>query len=107
VRDRAADVDRSQVRERAASIDRSQVQERAAGVDRSQARDRVASIDRNQVENRAAQINRDNALRGADDGRRTRQQADRGNASLAAQRQAAGGGRQADAGAAAQRLRNR
>jgi len=100
VRDRAADVDRSQARERAASIDRSQVQERAAGVDRSQARDRVASIDRNQVENRAAQINRDNALRGADDGRRTRQQADRGNTSLAAQRQAAGG-RQADAGAAA------
>ncbi|HWS13951.1 MAG TPA: DUF3300 domain-containing protein [Rhodocyclaceae bacterium] len=106
VRDRAADVDRSQVRERAANIDRSQVQERAAGVDRSQARDRVASIDRNQVENRAAQINRDNALRGADDGRRTRQQADRGNTSLAAQRQAAGG-RQVDAGAAAQRLRNR
>jgi hypothetical protein len=105
-RDALRNIDRSQIPQLPAAGTDGTLRDRSAAVDRSQARERVASIDRNQVENRAAQINRDNALRGADDGRRTRQQADRGNASLATQRQAAGG-RQADAAAAVQRLRNR
>ncbi|HRL78382.1 MAG TPA: DUF3300 domain-containing protein [Candidatus Accumulibacter phosphatis] len=132
LQDRAANMDRSQAQDRASNIDRSQVRDRAATVDRSQARDRAANIDRAQVQNRAANIdrgqvpsrtdsaartNRDNALRGANDGRQTRQQIDRGNASEAAQRQGAqrqaAGNRQGNiarpaggGGAAAQRLRN-
>ena len=104
VQNRAANVDRGQARDRAANIDRSQVQNRTANVDRNQARDRAANIDRSQVQNRTANIdrsraqdrnasaartNRDNALRGANDGRQTRQQTDRGAASQAAQRRAA------------------
>ena len=112
VQDRAANIDRSRAQDRASNIDRSQVQDRAANVDRSQARDRASNIDRSQAQNRAANIdrsqaqnraanvdrrpapsrnesaartNRDNALRGANDGRQTRQQIDRGNASRAAQ----------------------
>lgn len=132
VQNRAANVDRSQAQERAANIDRSQLQNRAANVDRSQAQERAANVDRSQLQNRAAnadrsqlqnrndsaaRTNRDNALRGANDGRQTRQQIDRGNASQAAQRQAAqrqgAGDRQGNiprpaggAGGAAQRLRN-
>jgi hypothetical protein len=56
------------------------VQNRTANIDRSRAQDRNAS---------AARTNRDNALRGANDGRQTRQQTDRGAASQAAQRRAA------------------
>ena len=124
-RDRAADIDRSRVQDRASNIDRSQAQERAANIDRNQARDRAANIDRSRAQDRtgnvdrrptqnrnesAARTNRDNALRGANDGRQTRQQIDRGNASQAAQRQNAAQ-RQSNAsrpagGAAAQR-RNR
>ena len=103
-RDRAANIDRNQVQNRAANIDRNQVQNRTANIDRNQARDRAANIDRSQVQNRTANIdrsraqdrnasaartNRDNALRGANDGRQTRQQTDRGAASQAAQRRAA------------------
>jgi hypothetical protein len=116
VQNRAANVDRDQIQDRAASIDRTQVQNRAANVDRAQVQNRAANIDRTQVQNRnaAAQINRDNALRGANDGRQTLQQIDRGNASLAAQRQATGGrqgnvanvSRPAGGGGAAGRLRN-
>ena len=90
VQDRASNIDRSQVQERAANIDRSQVQDRAANVDRSRVQDRAGNIDRSQAQNRnesAARINRDNALRGANDGRQTQQQIDRGLASQAAQRQ--------------------
>ena len=90
VQDRAANVDRSRVQDRASNIDRSQVQQRTANIDRSQVQDRAANIDRSQVQNRnesAARINRDNALRGANDGRQTQQQIDRGLASQAAQRQ--------------------
>jgi hypothetical protein len=99
-------------------VDRSQAQQRAANVDRSQVQNRAANVDRNQLPSRndsAARTNRDNALRGANDGRQTRQQIDRGNASQAAQRQAAqrqgAGDRQVTrpaggAGGAAQRLRN-
>jgi hypothetical protein len=115
IQDRAGNIDRSQVQNRAANVDRAQVQNRAANVDRNQVQDRASSVDRSQLQNRnasAAQINRDNALRGANDGRQTLQQIDRGNASLATQRQAAAG-RQANvarpaggAGAAAGRLRN-
>ena len=104
VQNRTANIDRNQARDRAANIDRSQVQNRTANVDRNQARDRAANIDRSQVQNRTANIdrsraqdrnasaartNRDNALRGANDGRQTRQQTDRGAASQAAQRRAA------------------
>ena len=123
--DRAANIDRSRVQDRASNIDRSQAQERAANIDRNQARDRAANIDRSRAQERtgnvdrrptqnhndsAARTNRDNALRGANDGRQTRQQIDRGNASQAAQRQNAAQ-RQSNAsrpagGAAAQR-RNR
>ena len=132
IQNRAANVDRSQAQERAANVDRSQLQNRAANVDRSQAQERAANVDRSQLQNRAAnadrsqlqnrndsaaRTNRDNALRGANDGRQTRQQIDRGNASQAAQRQAAqrqgAGDRQGNitrpaggAGGAAQRLRN-
>jgi hypothetical protein len=101
VQDRASNIDRSQVRDRASTIDRSQAQERASNIDRSRVQDRAANIDRSQVQNRAvnvdrrqaqnrnasaARTNRDNALRGANDGRQTRQQIDRGRASQAAQR---------------------
>ncbi|MEF8728474.1 MAG: DUF3300 domain-containing protein [Accumulibacter sp.] len=115
LQNRAANIDRSQAQDRASNIDRSQVRDRVANVDRSQARDRAANIDRGQVPSRnesAARTNRDNALRGANDGRQTRQQIDRGHASQAAQRQAAGN-RQGNiarpaggGGGAAQRLRN-
>jgi hypothetical protein len=109
VQDRAAIVDRSQVQNRAANVDRAQVQDRAANIDRSQVQHRAANVDRGQVASRndsAARTNRDNALRGANDGRQTLQQIDRGNASQAAQRQAvqrqgAGGG-----AGAVQRRRN-
>ena len=149
VQNRAANIDRNQAQDRASNIDRSQVRDRAANVDRSQARDRAANIDRSQAQNRAANVdrrpapsrnesaartNRDNALRGANDGRQTRQQIDRGQASQAAQQRTAnqrqgnvsrpaGGGaaaqqrtanqrqgnvsRPAGGGAAAQRQRNR
>jgi hypothetical protein len=104
VRDRAANVDRSQARDRAANIDRSQAQNRAANVDRRPAPSRNES---------AARTNRDNALRGANDGRQTRQQIiDRGQASQAAQQRTANQrqgnvSRPAGGGAAAQRQRNR
>ncbi len=126
VQDRAGNIDRNQAQDRASNIDRSQVRDRAANVDRSQARDRAANIDRSQAQNRAANVdrrpapsrnesaartNRDNALRGANDGRQTRQQIDRGQASQAAQQRTANQ-RQGDVsrsagGAAAQRQRNR
>jgi len=126
VQNRAANIDRNQAQDRASNIDRSQVRDRAANVDRSQARDRAANIDRSQAQNRAANVdrrpapsrnesaartNRDNALRGANDGRQTRQQIDRGQASQAAQQRTANQ-RQGDVsrpagGAAAQRQRNR
>ncbi len=126
-RDRAADIDRSQARDRAANIDRNQAQQRAANIDRNQARDRASNIDRSQAQNRAANVdrrpapnrnesaartNRDNALRGANDGRQTRQQIDRGRASQAAQQRTANQrqgnvSRPAGGGAAAQRQRNR
>ncbi len=101
VRDRASNIDRSQAQERATNIDRSQAQDRSSNIDRSRVQDRAANIDRSQVQNRAvnvdrrqaqnrnesaARANRDNALRGANDGRQTRQQIDRGRASQAAQR---------------------
>jgi len=127
VQNRAANIDRNQAQDRASNIDRSQVRDRAANVDRSQARDRAANIDRTQAQNRAtnvdrgpapsrnesaARINRDNALRGANDGRQTRQQIDRGQASQAAQQRTANQrqgnvSRPAGGGAAAQRQRNR
>jgi len=127
VQNRAANIDRNQAQDRASNIDRSQVRDRAANVDRSQARDRAANIDRSQAQNRAAnvdrgpapsrnesaaRINRDNALRGANDGRQTRQQIDRGQASQAAQQRTANQrqgnvSRPAGGGAAAQRQRNR
>ncbi len=127
VQNRAANIDRNQAQDRASNIDRSQVRDRAANVDRSQARDRAANIDRSQAQNRAANVdrgpapsrnesaartNRDNALRGANDGRQTRQQIDRGQASQAAQQRTANQrqgnvSRPAGGGAAAQRQRNR
>ena len=127
VQDRAGNFDRNQAQDRASNIDRSQVRDRAANVDRSQARDRAANIDRSQAQNRAANVNRrpapsrnesaartnrDNALRGANDGRQTRQQIDRGQASQAAQQRTANQrqgnvSRPAGGGAAAQRQRNR
>lgn len=127
VQNRAANIDRNQAQDRASNIDRSQVRDRAANVDRSQARDRAANIDRSQAQNRAANVdrrpapsrnesaartNRDNALRGANDGRQTRQQIDRGQASRAAQQRTANQrqgnvSRPAGGGAAAQRQRNR
>ena len=127
VQNRAANIDRNQAQDRASNIDGSQVRDRAADVDRSQARDRAANIDRSQAQNRAtnvdrgpapsrnesaARINRDNALRGANDGRQTRQQIDRGQASQAAQQRTANQrqgnvSRPAGGGAAAQRQRNR
>ncbi len=111
VQNRAANVDRAQVQNRAANVDRSQVQNRAANVDRSQAQQRAANADRSQLANRndsAARTNRDNALRGANDGRQTRQQIDRGNASQAAQRQAVQrpAPQRQGGGGGAQRLRN-
>jgi hypothetical protein len=88
--DRAGNIDRSQARDRASTIDRNQAQDRAGNIDRSRAQDRASNIDRSQAQNRnesAARTNRDNALRGANDGRQTQQQIDRGRASQAAQRQ--------------------
>jgi Protein of unknown function (DUF3300) len=104
---RAANVDRGQLQNRAASADRSrpagqpaqvdrgQLQNRAANVDRAQLPNRAAAADRSQLPNRsanAAAINRDNALRGAGDAARTRQQIDRGAASQAVMQQRAAGG---------------
>ncbi len=104
LQNRAANIDRNPAQDRASNIDRSQVRDRAANVDRSQARDRAANIDRSQVQNRAAKVdrrpapsrnesaartNRDNALRGASNSQQTRQQIDRGQASQAAQRRTA------------------
>ena len=89
VQDRASNIDRSQARDRASAIERSQVQDRASNIDRGQAQNRAGNVNRSQTQNRnesAARTNRDNALRGANDGRQTKQQIDRGRASQAAQR---------------------
>ncbi|MBK7676052.1 MAG: DUF3300 domain-containing protein [Candidatus Accumulibacter sp.] len=89
VQDRAGNIDRSPARDRANNVNRSQVQDRAGSIERSRVQDRASNIDRSQAQNRsesAARTNRDNALRGANDGRQTQQQIDRGRASQAAQR---------------------
>ena len=59
-------------------------------MDRGQIQNRAATVDRAQVQNRIASVNRDNALRGAGNAAQTRQQIDRGTASLGAIRQRAG-----------------
>lgn len=108
VRDRVANVDRSQIQNRAANVDRSQIQNRAANVDRSQIQNRAANVDRSQVQNRAANVNRDNALRGAGNPQQVRQQIDRGNVSRESmQRQAAASGITRDNAAAAAAARRR
>lgn len=89
VQGRAGNIDRSPARDRASNVNRSQVQDRAGSIERSRVQDRASNIDRSQAQNRsesAARTNRDNALRGANDGRQTQQQIDRGRASQAAQR---------------------
>jgi hypothetical protein len=88
-RDRASNIDRNQAQDRASNVNRSQVQDRASNIDRSRVPDRAGNVDRRQTQNRnesAARTNRDNALRGANNGRQTQQQIDRGRASQAAQR---------------------
>jgi hypothetical protein len=88
-RDRASNIDRNQAQDRASNVNRSQVQDRASNIDRSRAAGSAGNVDRRQTQNRnesAARTNRDNALRGANNGRQTQQQIDRGRASQAAQR---------------------
>jgi hypothetical protein len=108
IQNRVGNVDRSQVQNRAGNIDRSQVQNRAGNVDRSQVQNRAANVDRSQVQNRAANVNRDNALRGAGNPQQVRQQIDRGNVSRESmQRQAAASGITRDNAAAAAAARRR
>lgn len=112
-RDRAGNVDRSQVQNRAQNVDRSQAQQRVQSVDRSQVQNRAPQnrapqVSRAEAQNRANQVNRDNALRGASNPQQVRQQIDRGNVSRESmQQQARQGGVDRNAAAAAAASRRR
>ncbi len=89
LQNRAQNVDRSQLQNRSPNMDRNELQNRAQNVDRSQLQNRAQGMDRSQMQDRARNIDRgaggrDNALRGAG-GAQGNRDFDRGRASQAAQ----------------------
>jgi len=85
-RERAQNVDRSQV-------DRGSAQQRAQSVDRGAAQQRAQSVDRSAAQQRAQSASRDNAMRGADSSQARAQQARGASSNASAQRASSGGAR--------------
>ncbi len=85
-RERAQNVDRSQV-------DRGSAQQRAQSVDRGAAQQRAQSVDRDAAQQRAQSVSRDNAMRGVDSSQARAQQARGASSNASAQRASSGGAR--------------
>jgi len=85
-RERAQNVDRSQV-------DRGAAQQRAQSVDRGAAQQRAQSVDRDAAQQRAQSVSRDNAMRGVDSSQARAQQARGASSNASAQRASSGGAR--------------